>query len=404
MNCFDLIAFYTLEQEVVHLYSYLGAVSFFCSSLSPLCKYKLPLNRMVNWLFLSFGFLSASACLSVIMLRRLLRQNVLFCNCLAPTKPRRAVVTGATSGLGLATARELCRMGWSLVLGCRDIAAGAAVKEQLIRECGTANVSVYHLDLNNFYSIAHFARELPLSEPIEVLISNAGIMASRCIKPSSNHNIDSNMLTNFVGPFCLFKELLPHFKLAKCSPKLTSLPRVVFVSSALGARGELSTTGTTMGALPIDKWTPRLSYANSKQALNLCAQEIMRRYGSGDDRLVDVYTVVTGGMVNTNLNRDMLADVPFTIKWMLQRLSGFVLKTPEEGCQSIIHCAVSSDVFGAHLSKEDCAKLAYDNSGSGWLYRNCIPVEWPESAQSSGLARAVYAEAEAIYAQEMSEH
>nr|CUU00487.1 hypothetical transcript [Hymenolepis microstoma] len=327
------------------------------------------------------------------MLRRILRQTTLFCDCFSSRRSRRAVITGATSGIGLAAAHELSRRGWNLILACRNLEAGLAIQKSLLELYKPPSIEVHHLDLADLSSISRFARELSSTESIDVLINNAGIMSgSRVVVPSLQ--VDTNMLVNFIGQFCLFQELLPFLKSSPEEPSF--LPRVIFVSSALAARGTIHTFNSNplLKCLPQQSWNAQTSYANSKQALNLCTQEIARRFGKGSNRSLNVYTVITGGMVNTNLNRDILMDLPSPARWFLQRLSGLVLKTPKEGCQSIIHCAISENVYGAHLLNESEMDL---NQGSGCLYRNCCPVEWPDSSKSVQLAASIYSEVESIY-------
>lgn len=347
---------------------------------------------MINWFVLTFGISTVSAVVSLFVLRRMLRQVTFYCDC-SSSRPRRAIITGATSGIGLATAHELSRRGWSLILACRNLDAGSAVQKSLLELYKPPSIEVHHLDLADLSSISQFVGKLSPNEPIDVLINNAGIMsASRVVVPDLQ--VDTDMLVNFIGQFCLFQQLFPFLKSSLDEPSF--LPRIIFVSSALGARGTLHTLNSNplLKCLPQESWNAQTSYANSKQALNLCAQEIARRFGKGANRSLNVYTVITGGMVNTNLSRDIFMDLPSPARWFLRGLSGLVLKTPKEGCQSVIHCATSENVYGAHLLNE--GKIE-PNQGSGCLYRNCCPVEWPDSSKSAQLAATIYSEVEAIY-------
>lgn len=166
------------------------------------------------------------------------------------------------------------------------------------------------------------------------------------------------------------------------------------MSSSLGAHGTLAdNSGSVLAPLPENIWSSRSSYANSKQALNLCAQEIASRFGRVDNRSLYVYTVVTGGMVNTNLKREFLAHLPSPIKWLLEGLAWIALKSPNQGCQSIIHCAISGNVYGSHLQVPETES----NQGSGRLYRDGRPIEWPDSSRSGHLSAVVYEEALSIY-------
>ena len=72
-------------------------------------------------------------------------------------KGRRAIVTGANSGLGLVTARELARHGASVVLACRDTAKGERAADQILAAVPGANVEVTELDLADLASVERFA-------------------------------------------------------------------------------------------------------------------------------------------------------------------------------------------------------------------------------------------------------
>lgn len=162
---------------------------------------------MVGLLTVAIGI---STLATTIMLRNFLRRQDFFCNCPPLSGAPRVVITGATSGIGLAAAYEFARLGWNLVLGCRNLEAGDAVKRCLTEKYEAFNATVYHLDLTDLYSIKQFASNVSLNGSVDILINNAGIMAAQR-RIHSDLYLDSNMLTNFIGPFCLFQELLPYF-------------------------------------------------------------------------------------------------------------------------------------------------------------------------------------------------
>ena len=89
---------------------------------------------------------------------------------------RRAVVTGASSGIGFATARGLAAAGASVVLAVRDESRGASAAAAIRASCPGATVDVELLELGSLLSIASFARRVG-SEPVHLLINNAGMNA-----------------------------------------------------------------------------------------------------------------------------------------------------------------------------------------------------------------------------------
>lgn len=115
---------------------------------------------------------------------------------------RRAVVTGANSGLGLITARELARHGAEVVLACRDTAKGEAAAAAIRAAAPGAAVSVDALDLADLASVRDFAERFATAhDRLDLLIDNAGVMA-----PPRRLTADSFELqlgTNHLGHFAL---------------------------------------------------------------------------------------------------------------------------------------------------------------------------------------------------------
>src|SRR3954447_17601951 len=92
---------------------------------------------------------------------------------------RLAVVTGANSGLGLVTARELARAGCEVVVACRDTAKGRAAAKSISADVPGARLEVDALDLADLASVRAFAERLTAGrERLDLLINNAGVMAA----------------------------------------------------------------------------------------------------------------------------------------------------------------------------------------------------------------------------------
>ena len=173
---------------------------------------------------------------------------------------RTAIVTGANSGLGLVTARQLARVGARVILACRDVDKGAAAAAGM-----TGDVQVRRLDLQNLASVRDFADSISL---VDVLINNAGIMAVPYAITSDG--FESQIGTNHLGHFALTNLLLP---------KLTD--RVVTVSSIMHWTGRISIKDLNWKARPYSAW---LAYGQSKLANLLFTSELQRRLtaaGSG---------------------------------------------------------------------------------------------------------------------------
>ncbi|HEU4911944.1 MAG TPA: SDR family NAD(P)-dependent oxidoreductase, partial [Actinomycetes bacterium] len=142
---------------------------------------------------------------------------------------RRAVVTGANSGLGRVTARELARRGAHVVLTARDSAKGAEAVRRIRDEVPDASVEPGLLDLADLSSVRTFAAEVG-AEPLDLLVNNAGVMALP--RRTTVDGFELQLATNHLGPFALTGLLLP---------ALLRRPggRVVTVSSMLHWFGSL---------------------------------------------------------------------------------------------------------------------------------------------------------------------
>ncbi|TFV61044.1 SDR family NAD(P)-dependent oxidoreductase [Mycobacterium sp. PS03-16] len=166
---------------------------------------------------------------------------------------RTVIVTGANSGLGLVTARELARAGADVVIAVRNTTKG---DEAAATMPGT--VTVRRLDLQDLASVREFAAGV---DKVDVLVNNAGIMAVPYAQTVDG--FESQIGTNHLGHFALTNLLLP-----------VITDRVVTVSSFMHVLGRINLTDLNWKARPYSAW---LAYGQSKLANLLFTSELQRR-------------------------------------------------------------------------------------------------------------------------------
>ncbi len=169
---------------------------------------------------------------------------------------RRFVVTGASGGLGLETARVLAERGAEVVLAVRDMAKGERVAAPLAGLPG--RVEVRQLDVADLASVRAFAADIG---PVDVLVNNAGVLAVPFALTADG--FETHLATNHLGHFALTNLLLP-----------TLRDRVVVVASDAHFSGVVDLDDLMWERRP---YKPFAAYAASKLANLLFLAELQRR-------------------------------------------------------------------------------------------------------------------------------
>ncbi|MFC7676790.1 oxidoreductase [Mycolicibacterium sp. GCM10028919] len=166
---------------------------------------------------------------------------------------RTVIVTGANSGLGEVTARELARAGATVILAVRNEEKGRAAAATM-----PGDTEVRRLDLQDLASVRAFADGIA---KVDVLVNNAGIMAVPYAKTVDG--FESQIGTNHLGHFALTNLLLPKVS-----------DRVVTVSSMMHMIGVISLKDLNWTSRPYLAWP---AYGQSKLANLLFTTELQRR-------------------------------------------------------------------------------------------------------------------------------
>ena len=241
---------------------------------------------------------------------------------------KRAIVTGASSGIGVETARALASAGAAVTLAVRDTSAGERVAADIRGSTGNPSVDVGALDLSDLSSVAAFVRGW--SGPLDTLVNNAGVMAIQELTMSSSGH-EMQFATNHLGHFALALGL--HDALAA-----SGNARVVSVSSGGHLRSPVVFDDIDYAFRDYD---PFGAYGQSKTANVLFAVEATRRWAS--DGIV-ANALMPGGIA-TPLQRHLPAHYADDALAAF-RAAGTDFKTVEQGAATSVMLAASPLVEG----------------------------------------------------------
>jgi NAD(P)-dependent dehydrogenase (short-subunit alcohol dehydrogenase family) len=209
---------------------------------------------------------------------------------------RRALITGANSGIGYHTALELARKGAHVLLACRNKTKGDAALVRLQAEVPGASAEVVLLDLASLESVCAFgAAELALGKPLDLLINNAGVMAPKRRQQTAD-GFEIQFGTNVLGHYVLTAVLLPALVRAAGDP--SQRPRVVTLASIAHKQGRLNFDDLQSAK----SYGPMVAYRQSKLADLMFAFELHRRLRAAGPPISGVMSVAAHpGVANTNL-------------------------------------------------------------------------------------------------------
>jgi NAD(P)-dependent dehydrogenase (short-subunit alcohol dehydrogenase family) len=240
----------------------------------------------------------------------------------------RAVVTGASSGLGAETARVLAAAGADVTLVVRDTRAGDLVAGRIAAATGRPQPAVAAVDLADSGSVARFARGW--EGPLHLLVNNAGLVTAGLERTSQGWELQ--FATNHLGHFALAWGL--HDALAQGARERGSA-RIVALSSTAHMRAPVDFGDIHFDRRPYD---PQLAYAQSKTANSLFAVEATRQWGP--ERIVA--NAVNPGGIKTGLQRNFSQRQRDSLD-AAEAAGVFVYKTVSQGAATTLVAAVAPE-------------------------------------------------------------
>ncbi|MBS3956858.1 MAG: SDR family oxidoreductase [Clostridiales bacterium] len=241
---------------------------------------------------------------------------------------KRALVTGATSGIGFVTARELARMGADVVVHARTQRRGEAARDLIAEQTGTDRVEVLVADFTDLFAVCAAANEyVHRYDRLDILVLNAAVINPQRL--ISEHGNELTFQVNHLAHFMLWRVLQP--LMWASSPS-----RVVHVSSDAhyAARRGIRFDDLTLR----DGWNPFAAYAHSKLAGIMWCYEQARRLAP----MGVTCNAVHPGMTGTGL------AVRGYGAWgrVIGALSPLTARSVQEAAETVIWLAASPDVEG----------------------------------------------------------
>jgi NAD(P)-dependent dehydrogenase (short-subunit alcohol dehydrogenase family) len=244
----------------------------------------------------------------------------------------RVIVTGATNGVGLATARALARAGAHVILAVRNLELGA----QRAAEMG-GETTVAQLDLADQASVRAFPGLF--DGDVDILINNAG-----AVVPSRSETVDGfeiTMGTNFLGPFTLTNVLFDRVR-----------SQIINVGSDAH---KSSTIAFDDPHLRTRKWSVMPAYGRSKLAVMLWGLELDRRLRAADSPVTTYLT--HPGWVASNISNVSEKRVMTAFHHVVQRVGNVIGNDIDAGAAPTLYCITEPIPPGSYVGID--SRLGY---------------------------------------------
>ncbi|MET8681781.1 oxidoreductase [Streptomyces sp. NPDC004647] len=254
-----------------------------------------------------------------------------------PDQSKRVVlVTGANSGLGLATTRALARKGAHVILAVRDEAKGRRAVAEITAEHPAAQLEVRQLDLADLDSVRAFSEQLHSDRAyLDVLINNAGLMAPPRTLSPQGHEVQ--FAANHLGHFALTGLLLDLLEAG-------DNPRVVTVSSPNHRQGTIFFDDLSGER----KYSPMGYYNQSKLANAVFGWELHKRLTAAGSPVRSL--LAHPGYTSTNLQTSSPVGM---VKLLFGRLLLPLAQSPDQGALSQLYAATAPNVEGGQFIGPD---------------------------------------------------
>ena len=269
------------------------------------------------------------------------------------------IVTGTTSGIGLATIKQLAKQSATVICASRNIKLAKKIGAEITESTSNSNIHNFLLELDSLNSVRHFVKVFNKKfSKLDGLVNNAAVMNTPHRKTKDGFELQFGV--NFLGHFLLTELLLPKLKKANSS-------RIVHTSSVLHEKGSIDLSDLNYEKKKYSGWD---AYNQSKLAQVLYSRHQAELLKSSNITSVSIHP----GWVQTPLIKYTL-PVFFQNVLLKPFLSMAGMTNPTIGSQTTLHCLIDervNDKSGSFFSQVGIYKDKVSRAG-GW------PMESPNS-------------------------
>jgi NAD(P)-dependent dehydrogenase (short-subunit alcohol dehydrogenase family) len=234
-------------------------------------------------------------------------------------KGKVCLVTGASSGIGKATATAMAEIGANVIMVCREETRGKAARTQVASESGNQSVEMMTADLSSLTSVRGLARQFDARYPkLDVLVNDAAIFTSK--RTMAADGLELMFATNYLGPFLLTRLLVPRLEAAKPS-------RVINVSAPSSVKPDFDD-------LQGERKFGAIGAFGASKAEDLLFTYALARRLEGRGVTVNAYHP---GIVRTNLVR----GAPTAVRIITSILNVFVGVSAKRASKGLVELATS---------------------------------------------------------------
>ena len=272
------------------------------------------------------------------------------------------LVTGANTGIGKETARELAARGAQVLMVCRNREKGEAALGDIVETTGNENVVLLLADLASLEQVRSLGAEVNRDYPrLDVLINNAGLQLwDRHVTP---YGYEETFAVNHLAPFLLTHLLLEPLKAAGAA-------RIINVASNLHKWGRINLDDPMFTG----RYSSLKAYGQSKLAMIMFTYELARRLAGGGITT----NAVMPGVVRTEFTR----DYPGLMKFGMRLIRVFLISA-QRGAQTPVYLATSPEVEG--VTGKYFEKMKVVRSSRASRNRHLASRLWQVSAELTGL-------------------